>query len=92
MSDRYDDAATIDRLTTELAEVTGDSLHTVAKYWRERQALRTEVGQQATEIDRLNSAITRVLVLIAPETQMAQPLYGDRYFDEADIRAALEGS
>ena len=70
---------------------TNESPHLAAKYWRERQALRDEVGQQATEIGRLNRAITRVLVLIAPETQMAQPLYGDRYFDEADIRAALEG-
>ena len=47
------------------------------------------LAEHRATIERLNQVITRVLVLIAPETQMAQPLYGDRYFREADIRNAL---
>jgi len=52
-------------------------------------AATRERDEARTEVERLNRAITRVLVLIAPETQMAQPLYGERYFQEADIRTAL---
>ena len=42
------------------------------------------------ERDAARAALARVYVLIDPATQMAQPLYGSRFFDEADIRAALE--
>ena len=50
-----------------------------------------KVRRVETEVDRLNRAITRVLVLIAPETQKVHPMFPERYFREADIRAALEG-
>ena len=42
------------------------------------------------EVERLNRAITRVLVLIAPESPTALPQFLERYFAEADIRAALD--
>jgi len=45
----------------------------------------------AKERDAALATIERVKALIDPAAQMAQPLYGERYFCEADIRAALDG-
>ena len=81
--------ATIERLWRQLNEATNTPDHNDPEFGFDKTAALSEPDE--CEVDRLNRAITRVLVLIAPETCMAAGrLGGDRYFCESDIRAALE--
>ena len=63
----------------------------VEAWWAATAKVTQERDRALAEVERLNRAITRVLVLIAPETQTAQPIYGVRSFWASDIRKALEG-
>lgn len=92
MSDRYDDAATIENQNATISRLGGliraqvdaiDDLN--AQVDRFEAAFK---AARAREI-LLDATIERVKALIDPAAGMAQPLYDGRYFCEADIRKAL---
>jgi len=49
-----------------------------------------QAGDLIKKCDQLRDTIERVRALINPAAQMAQPYDDERYFREADIRAALD--
>jgi hypothetical protein len=77
------------RLRAELAEVTGNSLHTVAKYWRERQALRVEVSHLTAKWEEVTLVATEQSAIIDIQDATIERLTYDRNHPYGDpVQAA----